>query len=109
MLGYPQKHATRNLTHIAFFLMLRPGEYCREGTDKKQHPFRLRNVPLFIGRQPYNTATTPQAIINQAYFSSILFATQKNGIKGELIVHVCTGQLQGYLVAAICTRVVHLR
>ena len=36
--------AISDLTWVALFFLLRPGEYCKGGTYTSQHPFRLKDV-----------------------------------------------------------------
>ena len=45
----PRNIVISYLTWVAFFFLLLPGEYCRGGTDTAHHPFRLKDVQLFIG------------------------------------------------------------
>ena len=74
--------AISNLTWVAFFFLLRPVKYYKGVTNITQHPFRLKDVQLFIGQKPYNAAMTSNNVLVQADFVSILFTTQKNGVKG---------------------------
>ena len=74
--------ASSDLTWVAFFFLLRPGEYCKGGTDTAQRPFRLKYVQLFIGHYPYNAAMASNAVLSQADFVSLMFTTQKNIVKG---------------------------
>ena len=53
----PRNISIRDLIWVAFFFLLRPGEYYKGETDTAHHPFRIKDVHLFIGRQPYNAAT----------------------------------------------------
>ena len=101
--------AIRNLTWFALSFLLRPGKYCKGGTDTAQHPFRLKDVQFLIGQQTYNSATASNAVLDQADFVSLLFTTQKNGVKGELIVHGRTGHPQGCPVAAMYRQVAYLQ
>ena len=105
----PINIAISNLTWVAFFFLLRPGEYCRGCTNTTQHPFSLKDVQFFIGQQPYNAATASKDVLAQADFVSLLFTTQKNGVKGKSIGHGHTGHPQGCPVAAIHCQVAYLR
>ena len=86
--------AISDLTWVALFFFLWPGEQCKGGTNIARNSFRLKDVQFFIGPQPYNAATASNAVLAQAYFVSLLFTTQKNGVKGQLIGHGCTGHPQ---------------
>ena len=98
----------RNLTWVAFFFLLCPGKYYKGSTDTVQHPFRLKDSHFSIGQQPYNAATAFNAVLAQADYVSLLFATQKNGVKGESIGHGRTNHPQGCPVAAMRRQVAHL-
>ena len=91
--------AISNITWVAFFFLLWPGEYCKGGTDTAQHPFRLKDVQLFIGQHPYNDVAASNTVITQAEFVSLLFTTQKNCVKGESIGNGRTGHPQWFPVA----------
>ena len=92
--------AISNLTWVTFFFLLRPGKYCKGGTNTAQHPFRLKDVQFFIGQQTYNDVTASNTVLAQPEFVSLLFTAQKNGVKGGSIGHGRTGHPQGCPVAA---------
>ena len=100
--------AISDLTCVAFFFLLRPGKYCKGGTDTSHHPFSLKDIQLFVVNQPYNAATVSNAVLSQADFVSLLFTTQNNGVKGESIGHNCTSHPQECPVAAMRCRVAYL-
>ena len=104
----PRNIAIRNLTWVAFFLLLRPGEYFKGSTNTAQHPFRLKDVQFSIVQQPYNAATASKSVLAQADFVNHLFTTYKNGVKVKSIVHSHTVCPQGFPVAVICRRVAYL-
>ena len=97
-----------NITCVAFFFLIRSGEYCKGGTDTTQHPFSLKDFQFFIGQQPYNSTKASNPVLTLAYFAILLFITHKNGVKGESIGHIRTGHPQGCPVAAMCCRVEYL-
>ena len=80
--GFPQNHAIADLTWIAFFFLLRPGEYCSGGTNTVTTPFNLRDIKFFVGDQLSRATTASATTCAAATFFSLLFTTQKNGIKG---------------------------
>ena len=84
-------------------------EYCAGGTDTLSTPFNLRDIQFFVGNQPSQATTASATIFAAATFISLIFMTQKNGVKGELIGHGATGQPHACAVAAIRRRVAHLR
>ena len=107
--GSSRDHAIADLAWIAFFFLLRPGEYCAGGTDTVTTPFTLRDIQFFVGTQPFQAITSSVATCAAATFVCLLFTTQKNGVKGESIGHGATGHPRACAVAAIRRRVAHLR
>eukprot|EP00804_Cyclotella_cryptica_P015306 CCRYP_005414-RA/>CCRYP_005414-RA protein AED:0.57 eAED:0.10 QI:0/0/0/1/0/0/2/0/539 len=99
--------AVADMIIIAFFFLLRPGEY----TDSNQEstPFRFSDVQLFIGQQRLNLLHDPPALILQARFASLTFTDQKNGVRGEVIGLGCSGDPYLCPVKAIIRRVLYLR
>ena len=93
---------------MAFYFLLRPGEYANSSGDAK-HPFRLKDVGLKIGGRSFDSAMT--ATYDQllaATFCTLTFTTQKNGIKGEKLSHSVNGQADACPVRATMRRVAHL-
>ena len=99
--------ATADMIIIAFFFLLRPGEYTDTPSDTT--PFTLGDVQLAIGdrRLPLDTAT--DAELEQARTASLTFTTQKNGVENEVIRHFLSGDPYICAVKAIKRRVSHLR
>ena len=99
--------ATADMIIIAFFFLLRPGEYTDAPSDTT--PFTLGDVQLAIGdrRLPLDTAT--DAELEQARTASLTFTTQKNGVENEVIRHFLSGDPYICAVKAIKRRVSHLR
>ena len=101
--------AIRNLNSVAFFLLLRPGKYCKGSTETVQHPFRLKEDQFFIGQHPHNAATASNSVLTQADFVRLLFTTQKNCIKGGSIVHGRTGHTKGCPLASMLIQLEYLQ
>ena len=99
--------ATADMIIIAFFFLLRPGEYTDATSDTT--PFTLGDVQLAIGDQRLPIATAPDAVLNQARTASLTFTTQKNGVENEVIRHFISGDPYICAVKAITRRVCHLR
>ena len=99
--------ATADMIIIAFFFLLRPGEYTDSPSETT--PFTLGDVQLAIGnrRLPLDTAT--DAELGQARTASLTFTTQKNGVENEVIRHFLSGDPYICAVKAITRRVCHLR
>ena len=83
-------------------------EYCAGGTNTVTTPFNLCDIQFFVGNQTYQATTASAAICAAATIVSLLFTTQKNGIKRESIGHGATGHSRACAVAAIWRRVAHL-
>ena len=107
--GSPQDQYIADLAWIAFFFLFRPGEYCSGGTDTATTPFNMPNIQFFVGNQPSQATTDSAATCVATTFVSLLFTTQKNGVKGDSIGHGATGHPQACAVAAIQRRVAHLQ
>ena len=97
--------AASDMIIMAFFFLLRPGEY----TDNDGDPFRLENVQLFIGDTRLPLMTAPESELRLARFASLTFTTQKNGVRGEVIGLACSGDPYLCPVQAIIRRVLYLR
>ena len=97
--------ATADMIIVAFFFLLRPGEY----TDNDKDPFWLQDVQLFIGDTCLPVLTAPVEQIQQAWFASLTFTTQKNGVRGEVIGLACSGDPVLCPVQALIQRVLYLR
>mmetsp|Transcript_14147 Transcript_14147/g.26547 ORF Transcript_14147/g.26547 Transcript_14147/m.26547 type:complete len:282 (+) Transcript_14147:4312-5157(+) len=106
----PIQQATADMIILAFFFLLRPGEYTAKSTNPDARPFLLENVQLFVGpthRLNLMTATPEQ--LHQATFATLTFANQKNGVKDEVVGHARSGDLHLCPVLALIRRVIHLR
>jgi hypothetical protein len=91
---------------LAFFFLLRPGEYT--GTTGDNCPFLLRDVQLFIGQRRLSLVTASLADLGAATRASLTFTDQKNGVRGEVISHSRSGSPLTCPVLAIIQRVTHL-
>jgi hypothetical protein len=99
--------ATADMIILAFFFLLRPGEYTANRSDTS--PFRLQDVQFFIGETRLNAMDSSLDLIAQATFATLTFTTQKNGVCGEVIGHACSGDLYLCHVLALIRRVTHLQ
>jgi hypothetical protein len=98
--------AVVDMVIIAFFFLLRPGEYT--GTSSNTTPFALRDTQLFIGRDRIAPALYDDPRFDLADFATLEFTTQKNGVRGEVIGLGCTGDYFSP-VKALQRRIRHLR
>jgi hypothetical protein len=96
--------AAADMIVIAFFFLLRPGEY----TDNKKDPFQLADTQLFIGKRRLPILTALAAELCQARFALLTFTSQKNGVPGKVIGLTCSGDPYLCPVQAIIRRVLYL-
>ena len=103
----PFNIALADLICIAFFFLLRPGEYVISPSEST--PFQFKDVQLFNGqlRLPLQTAT--QAQILSSTFGSLTFDKQKNAVRGEVVGHAPSGAVDLCPVRSIGRRILHLR
>ena len=80
----PLAEALSDLIVLAFFYLLRPGEYAHSSSPEAA-PFRLQDVHLFCGAQKLNTVTSSDDALQSATYSGLEFSNQKNGVRGEVI------------------------
>lgn len=106
-LGDAAVQAISDMVIIAFFYLLRPGEYT--GTSNDDTPFRLQDVQLFKNGQRLDLFTARADDILSAHSASLTFTTQKNGVRGEVVNHGRSGDPLVCPVLAIARRILHLR
>lgn len=100
-------NAISDMVILAFFFLLRPGEYTANTSDTE--PFRLEDVRVRSGGIYLDIENCSFAELDSADFVTLIFTTQKNGVKGEVIGH---GRSAHYLccpVGAVIRRIKHLR
>jgi hypothetical protein len=94
------------LSYMAFFWLLRPGEYCSGMTS---HPSGLCDLQLFIGQQRMDPLTCSLANLNRVTFVAMTFTAQKNGFQGKIIGHSRSGHSFRCPVVSLLNRVRYLR
>jgi hypothetical protein len=99
--------ALLDLMWIAFFFLLRPGEYLQPAPDS--HPIRLQDVRLWSHSNHLDISTCDPQQLLSATFVSITFDRQKNGRRGEPIGHGTSGHPTACPVLAVARRVRYLR
>ena len=95
-----------DLMWIAYFFLLRPGEYLY---TTGEHAFRLQDIVLRIGSVDHNATNVNLEQASESNFIGLTFTEQKNGVKGEIIGLTPSGDPWACAVKAIVRRVVHLR
>lgn len=86
---HPDRCAIANTIVIAFFYLLRPGEYT--GTTTDDAAFTLADIGLHVGNRRLDLFTAPAHDILAATAASYTFTTQKNGTRNETITHGRSG------------------
>jgi hypothetical protein len=99
--------AAADLLWIAFFFLLRPGEYTSNAQDS--HPFTLQDVRMWVGQTSIDPLTAPFQVLDQVTFAALIFTTQKNAVRGEVIGHGRTNATFSCPTSAIIRRIKHLR
>jgi hypothetical protein len=105
--GSTASQAIADMIVIAFFYLLRPGEYT--GTTSDNAPFRMQDVQLFIGQHRLDLVNAADADLLAATSATLTFTTQKNGVRGEVVLHGRSGCLLCCPVTAIVRRTRCLR
>ena len=104
----PHQIACADMICLAFFFLLRPGEYTGVPTPTSQ-PFLLQDVRFFLGSLALPPATaTPDQLLS-ATFVTLEFTTQKSGVRGEVVGLGRSGDPVFCPVLAAARRVLHLR
>ena len=96
-----------DLTIIAFFFLLRPGEHTYD--KDSNHPFRLQDVSFQSIHGTTNAAVISDEELMMATVVHLEFTDQKNGEKGESISHGDTAEEIVTPLKAVRRRVQHLR
>ena len=108
--GSPCAHteATADLCNIAFYYLLRVGEYtpARTRGTRNTVPFAVKNV-IFWRHNQIIPNTSPLCDLHQATSATVVIPRQKNGVKGQAIHHDCTGN-QHSPVRSLARRVAHI-
>eukprot|EP00980_Cylindrotheca_fusiformis_P029294 scaffold22879_cov191-Cylindrotheca_fusiformis.AAC.4 len=103
----PAAQCTADMLCLAFFFLLRPGEYTGRRSDSA--PFRLADVTFYVGGLRLETSSAPLPQLLSATFVTLEFTTQKNGVRGEVIGHGLSTHPHFCPVRSAARRVAHLR
>lgn len=103
----PHTRAIADMIIIAFFFLLRPGEYTSTPSDTQ--PFKFKDLQLLFGGNRLNIATAPDTVLKAATFATLTFDLQKNGVRGEVVGHGLSGHPTVCPVKALARRAIHLR
>ena len=105
--GDAESLAAADMMWLAFFFLLRPGEYT--SPSEETHPFRMQDVRLWINQQPLDYRFATDVEFQAVDFVGLEFTTQKNGTKGEVIGHGRSLDPVICPVAAVVRRLRYLR
>ena len=83
IVGTADHIAVANMLTIAFFFLMRPGEYTSTPSDTT--PFTLADIQLFIGRHRLNIFLASETDLLASTFCLYTYTDQKNGVRGEVI------------------------
>lgn len=94
---------------LAYYFLLRPGEYSGVPRTDADDLFRLQDVGVLIGHRRLAPLTCPVADLQAATFVTLTFTTQKNGVRGETIGHGRSSHPTNCPVHALVRRLTQLR
>ena len=105
----PKTRATNDLICIAFYFLLRVGEYTYTPTRQRRRTQRFRVKDVTFRRPDHsiipNTAPLPELLT--AAHATLRITNQKNGTRGQCIHHHCTGRITSP-VKALARRIAHI-
>ena len=104
----PKQQAVGYLSNIAFYYLLRVGEYTWSGHKQKRRTkqFQVKNV-IFRNEQHIIPNTAPLSQLLKATSATLVIDNQKNGIRGQCIHHQCSGNANSP-VKSLAHRVHHI-
>ena len=103
----PGNLAIADMCCIAFFFLLRPGEYTISPSEST--PFRICDVQFQLGSRRLHPTLATDNDIRNATFATLTFTSQKNGVRGEVIGLARSGNPLLCPVLSLCNRVLHAR
>jgi hypothetical protein len=101
------EQAIADMIAIAFFFLLRPGEYTGTTTDDAY--FCMQDVSLYIHQRRLDTMLVTYTELDSATSVAYTFTTQKNGTRGEKMIHSRSGNALCCPVWASIRSIKHLR
>ena len=109
----PKTQAIGDLAAIAFYYLLRVGEYTYRDEKKRTRTqqFRVKDVHFWTGTEDdmeHLPRDAPMEQLLQASGATMRISNQKNGTRGQLIYHEATGD-QHCPIRALARRVGHIR
>lgn len=105
----PQATAVADCLVIAYFFLLRPGEYAGTPLPGGDNLFRLEDVTLWLDNTPLDHWHDTPESLRRTTFATLRFTSQKNGVRGETVGHARSGHPTLCPVQAITSRILYLR
>jgi hypothetical protein len=103
------RKAVKDLVILAFYFLMRPGEYCNSTGEDSSHPFHSDELELWLGPRRLDLQTATDLELLTATFCILEFTDQKNANRGEQVGHAASGDYIFCPVRALARRVIHLR
>jgi hypothetical protein len=105
----PKKRAVGDLICIAFYFLLRVGEYTYKPAKQRTRTqrFRVKDIIFRRANQTIIANTAPLAELLTATHATLRISNQKNGKRGQCISHHCTGDTTSP-IKALARRVAHI-
>jgi hypothetical protein len=103
------RKAIMDLVILAYYFLMRPGEYCNSTGEDSSHPFHTDEVELWLGHRELNLDTATDHELLTATFCILEFTDQKNANRGEKVGHATSGDYIFCPVRALARRIIHLR
>lgn len=88
-LGTPKSLVLAYVVYVAFYFLMRPGEYCDSSAES--HPFCLKDVRLWVGGRAIDPLRAPFPVLRRSTFCALVFTDQKNCVRNEMIGHGASG------------------
>eukprot|EP00957_Ditylum_brightwellii_P088274 6725067-Ditylum_brightwellii.AAC.2 len=104
-----RNEAFLDMLFVAFFFLLRPGEYCAGTSDGYNAPFCLGDAFFHINNRKYTTFQLSPSLVNSLTHCHLVFDNQKNGVRGEAIGHGPSNDPTACPVCRLASRALALR
>jgi hypothetical protein len=105
----PRLFAAGDCLILAFYFLLRPGEYSGTPRTAADDLFRFQDIGVWIGQRRLDVVSCPPDDLLAATFVTVTFTNQKNGVRGETLGHGRSGHPTLCPVAALTRRLLSLR
>lgn len=106
----PKTEATGDLVNIAFYYLLRVGEYTYDGKRqrKRTRQFRVRDITFWAEDGTVIPNTEPLEVLLTATEATMTISNQKNGTRGQVIHHEMPNNTEDSPLSSLAYRVAHI-